>query len=235
MKIDQMEITKIIKNSPLEPISKTKNTCPSPKKLIALLRVELSDRRRSRVIDHLSGCSSCAQEIKFINEILTEEISFDKETAQIIAARNLASRKKGTIRISPFPQLSWSSRSVVAVVMTIILSASAFFLIKTNKPARERNSSFQVNLISPNKISPRLSDLFFEWENVADTEYNIVEISDDSLTIIWRSERILNNKLIPSPELKELLKKEATYLWMVTSFLENGNQVESTPAKFSVK
>lgn len=235
MKIDQTELKNIINEHPHEKTSFTKLNCPSPKKLISLLRFDLSDRKRSKVIDQLVYCSTSAQEIKFINEILTAEKIFNKEAALIVTRRKQASHKKGIFKKSPFPKLSWNSMSVAAVITIIILSASMFFLIKTNKPAIERDSILQLSLISPDNISLSLSELIFQWENNPDTEYNIVEISDDSSKIIWRSEDIFSNTLVPPEELKELLKKGKTYLWMVTSYLTTGRQIESSLAKFKVK
>jgi len=235
MKIDQSELKKIIKELPHKKTSQTKTNCSSPKKLIALLRFELSDRKRSKVIDHLMDCGTCAQEIKFVNEILTAEINFDKEAAQIVTGRNQASRKKGKFVQFPIPKLSWSSVRVVAALTTVILISSMFFLIKTNKPAIERDTIPQLNQISPDNTSLSLSELIFQWENIPDSDYYMVEVVDDSLNFVWRSERILENKIIPSAELKELLKQETTYLWMVTCFLKNGKKVESDLAKFNVK
>ncbi len=235
MKINHMELKKIIEYVPFEQISQKKRKCPTPKNLVSLQRSELSDKKRRKVIDHLVVCSTCAKEIQFINEVLAAEKNFDKEAAQIVTNRNPASRKRGTIVKSPFPKLSWRSLSVVAALTTIILFSSIFFLNKTNKTAIERDSSFHLNLISPDNISRTLSELYFEWNNIPETEYNIVVISDDSSKIVWRSEKILHNKLIPSAELKELLKREKTYLWMVTAYLKSGRQIESNLAKFIVK
>ena len=235
MKIDQAELKNIIFKHPHEKTSHTKLNCPSPKKLIALLRFDLSDRKRSKVIDQLAYCSTSAQEIKFIKKILTAEKIFDKEAALIVTRRNQASHKKGKFVKAPFSKLSWNSMSVAAVITTIILSASLFFLIKTDKPAIERDSIQKLGHISPDNISLNLSELIFQWENIPDTENNIVEISDDSSKIIWKSGKILGNTLVPSEELKELLKKGKTYLWMVTSYLTTGRQIESPIAKFKVK
>jgi len=235
MKIDQLELKKIIKELPHKKTSQTKINCPSPKKFIALLRFELSDRKRSEVIDHLADCSTCAQEIKFINEILTAEKNFDKEAALMVTRRNLASYKKGKFVQFPFPKLSWSSMRVVAVITTVILFSSMFFLIKTNKPAIERDSILQLKQISPDNKPISLDELIFQWENISDSDYYTVEVFDDSLNFVWRSEGIPDNKFIPSAELKELLKQETTYWWMVTSFLKNGKRVESDLTKFNVK
>ena len=230
-----MEIGKIIQDLPFEKTSEIRKTCPSPKKLTAFLRVELSDRKRNKVIDHLSYCSTCAQEIKFINEILMAEKNFNKEAAQIVKRRNSASRKKGLFNKFPLPKLSWSSMSFAALLAIIILSTSMFFLLKTNNPAVERDTILQLNHISPNDVSLSLSELIFQWENIPDSDYYTIEVFDDSLDFVWRSERITENKVIPSAELKGLLKQNFTYYWMVTSFLKNGKLVESDLAKFSLK
>jgi len=235
MKIDQSELIKIIKERPHKKTSQTKTNCPSPKKLITLLRSELSDRKRSKVIDHLADCSTCVNEIKFINEILTAEKNFDKEAAQIVMRKNQSSRKKANFLHFPLPKLSWSSMGVVAVITTVILSASMLFLINTNKPAIERDSGLQLNIISPDNTPISLDEQIFQWENIPDNDYYTVEVYDDSLNFVWGSERIFENRMIPSAELKKLIKQETTYWWMVTSFSKNGKQVESDLTKFNVK
>ncbi len=235
MKIDQTELKKIIKELPQKKTSQTKTVCPSPIKFIALLRFELSDRKRSKVIDHLADCSTCVQEIKFINEILTAEKNFDKEVAQIVTRRIQASRKKAKFVQFPLPKLSWSSMRIVALITTVILSVSMFFLIKTNKPAIERDSILQLNQISPDSTPVSLDELIFQWEDIPDSDYYTVEVFDDSLNFVWRSERILKTKITPSAELKELLKQETTYWWMVFSVLKNGKHVESDLKPFNVK
>ncbi|MFC2167956.1 hypothetical protein ACFLRW_03150 [Acidobacteriota bacterium] len=235
MKIDQTEIKNIIGNPFLQKTSKTKRNCPSPRKLIALLRFEIPERKRSKIIDHTADCRTCAQEIKFMNEILKAEENFEKTASQIVIKEKPASRKKGLSDNPPFPKLTWSSISVVAVLTTIILSTSMFFLLKTIKPAIERDTILQLNHISPNEKSLSLSELVFQWENIPDSDYYTMEIFDDSLKLVWRSERIIENKVIPSTELKELLKPDIIYKWMVTSFLKNGKLVESDLASFNLK
>lgn len=235
MKINQSELIKIIGSPYLEHRSLSKKSCPPPKQLIALLRSELSDRKRSSVIDHLSGCPTCVQEIKFINEILTAEENFDRAVAQILEQRLQASRRRGIFVRFHFPKLSWSSVSLIAVLTTIILSTSTFFLLKTKRTALERGSIFQLEDISPNNISLSLSDLIFRWKAIPDSEYYLVEIFDDALNLVWRSERIFENNAIPSAELKKLLKKETKYLWMVTSYLKTGRRIESDFANFNLK
>ncbi len=124
---------------------------------------------------------------------------------------------------------------IVAVITTVIISVSMFFLIKTNKPAIERDSIRQLNQISPDNTPISLDGLIFQWENISDSDYYTVEVFDDSLNFVWRRERIVENKIIPSAELKELLKPETIYWWMVASILKNGKQVESDLTKFNVK
>ena len=97
-----MDTKNIIYDFPFVKTSETKKPCPSPKKLVALLRSELSERKRSKVIDHLSDCSTCTQEIKFINEVLSAEKTFYKKAVQIVTKKNLASSKKGTFIKSPY-------------------------------------------------------------------------------------------------------------------------------------
>ena len=136
MKIDQTELIRILKKLPFEKTFQTKTFCPSPEELTALLRFELSDQKRGRVMDHLADCSTCAREIKFINKMLAAEKVFNKEAAPIFARKNLAARKKGIFIKFPFPKISWNSVSAAAVIAAVIFISSISFLNKIKTISR---------------------------------------------------------------------------------------------------
>lgn len=235
MKINNKEFAQIITDRPQNKTLLNKIKCPSPKKLTALLRSELSGRKRSHVMGHLANCSTCAREIIFINDLLKAEKNFDRKAAQVIAERHPTPSKKIPSVRSPFPQFSWNRGVFATAAAFILVLSTIFLLVLPNKPAIERSAILQLEQISPNDISLSLNELVFQWKDISASDYYTVEIFDDSLSLVWRSERMTENKIIPSAELKQRLKPKATYCWMVTSFFKNGKHVESPMAKFNLE
>ena len=172
MKIDQKELAQIIKDFPQKDKSQTKINCPSPKKLTALLRFELPDRQRGKVIGHLANCSTCTKEIKFINDLLKAEKGFDREAAQILTKKQPSFSKKGLSVRVPFPHLSWRQGVLAAVATFLILFSSVFLLINPKKTSIERSALLQLEQINPNDISLSLDQLIFQWEKIPESDWH---------------------------------------------------------------
>jgi len=220
-----------LKNKP----SSSRKKCPPPPKLIKLLRLELPEKKRHKLIDHIADCYPCAQEFQAINEILKAEDSFDRKMSKVFSMRYAGPERKRDVFKGSIWRPSWSLRAALIVVFFLIVSSPLFFILKTKRTAEERRALPHVNRLVPDEKSLGLNDLIFRWEPVADSAFYTVEIFDDSLRHIWESERVLVNSLAPPHDLKERLDQGGTYLWMVTAHLENGSRMESLLAKFILK
>ena len=212
----------------------SKAKCPSPRTLLKLLRSELSEKKQKKVSAHISCCRSCVREIKFIHSMLRAEQTADQDLTLILKKRDrILVRTKKPLRFPHFKP-AWSFRTIWIVTLCVVLAAS-YFLFNLRKPAIERETTVSLALIHPTEKHVNKSELIFKWEAVPESEYSILEIFDDSLNLVWRSDRILLNRLEPEEALIKILRPEDTYLWMVTSFLTSGLKVESKLAKFTLK
>ena len=233
--IEQMEIKKYYEDFLENKPSPTRKKCPPPGKLVKLLRLELPEKKRNEWIDHVADCSSCAREFRSIHEILKEEGIFDRKMANMVLLQDQNQAGKSNFVKDFLLHPSWGLRAAFLAVFFVILSSGLFFVLKTKKPVTERDSILQVSQLVPDEKTLTLAELVFQWEAVPDSAFYTVEIFDDSLRHIWQSERVLTNRLVSSIELKGMLEEGHTYLWMVTSSLENGNRIESGLAKFILK
>ena len=112
----------------------SRSGCPSPEKLLGVLRSELSSRRATRVIDHLSRCGPCSGEFGFLAEALRSETALLRDLEQWrLRQRPEASagraveggRGQGTEGKALFSRLSWPA---VPVGVGLLL---VFFLVST--------------------------------------------------------------------------------------------------------
>ena len=233
--IEQMEIKKYYEDFLENKPSPTRKKCPPPGKLVKLLRLELPEKKRNEWIDHVADCSSCAREFRSIHEILKEEDIFNRKMANVVSLQDQSRAGKSNFVKDFLLHPTWGLRAALLAVIFVILSSPLFFVLKTKKPVIERDSILQVSQLVPDEKTLALAELVFQWEAVPDSAFYTVEIFDDSLRHIWQSERVLTNRLVSSIELKGMLEEGHTYLWMVTSSLENGNRIESGLAKFILK
>lgn len=232
---EQTEIKKYFEDWLENKPSSTRKKCPPPGKLVKLLRLELPEKKRNEYIEHIAGCSSCAHEFRSIHEILKAENSFNHKMANMVSLQDHSQAGKSNCVKDFLWHPSWSLRTALLAVIVVILASPLFFVLKTKKPVTERDSIIQVSRLAPDKKTLDLDKLVFRWEAVPDSVYYTVEIFDDALRPIWQSERVQINRLVLSVELKGILQESQTYLWMVTSLLENGNRAESGLAKFTLK
>lgn len=232
---NKIETKKILEEYFIKNSSPAEKSCPTPKKLLQLLRQEMPEKKKDKVVQHISQCHSCAREIKFIQEMLETEKASERELAIALKQkdRDFAQKKK-PFRIH-VPKLAWSSQAFLAAIFCIVLASAVFLVFKSKEPSVERSSVSQLVLIQPAGKAVPFSKLIFQWKETLETDYSILEIFDDSLDLLWREDRVSQNSYIPKEELKNKLEPGRTYLWMVTSFLKDGTKVESSLEKFTLK
>ena len=69
--------------------------------------------------------------------------------------------------------------------------------------------------------------LKFRWVEIKDSDYYIVELYDETLLPIWRSEKIFNNEIDLPKQILDRLVKNKKYFWMLTAYFPDGKKIES--------
>jgi hypothetical protein len=199
------------------------------------MRSNISKRKKTKIIDHISSCSYCAQEFKFALEVLREESKLINEIDQVLELKLQKMGENSKYRKIFLPKLSWTYATVFTVLI-LIISVSLVLLLKNHETAEYlRAINIQFNLIEPVDKTYSLSELSFKWEKYPDSDHYIIEIFDDELCFVWRSGKIYRNITKPTRELVKLLKQNRKYFWMVTAFLTDGNKMESRIEEFRIK
>jgi hypothetical protein len=242
MKIKNEDLIKLYKAHIMENIPHSRKSCPLPKEIMSFLRAKASEEQRSKIIDHITKCSSCAQEFEFILQTRRGERKLVDEIGEFLQSKeNMAFIKKRAGKkinhISEkrklfFPRFAWKYALVLAGVAIIIST----FLVFQNIGKREYRGPDlgQVGLIQPINGKYSKSLLVFKWSEFKDSEYYIIELFDESLFQIWKSNKISKNQATLPAEVAENLNTNKRYFWMVTAFLPDGQKIESEIEAFTL-
>jgi hypothetical protein len=219
MKLSDSDLRQLYLANIKDSIPKTRNECPTPKQLLRLFREKKSEKERTIIIDHIISCYHCAHEFEFIIRALR----YEKEMNQV--AQNFMKTK--TVRTLPH-KISWRWGALAAGI-SLICVFNAIFIIPTKyKSIRYRDSTLsQINLLQPQDNKLPESSIFFQWENIKDSEYYTLELYDETLYRIWSSEKIFKNTYLLSKDAISQLEKTKTYFWMISAFFSNGRKMES--------
>ena len=200
-------------------ITSSRRECPSPKELLRLFRAKKSDKKNTRIIDHIATCYPCTQEFRFILKALRYEKDMNQVAKEYIETRKM--------KVMP-PRFSWKFVSLVAGMSVIFISILAFVVSNTFEYSKYRTSTpSRINLILPEEISIPKSDLSFRWENIKDSEYYSLELYDETLYQIWKSKKIFENYFTLPIDVVARLKANKSYFWMISAFFPDGRKIAS--------
>ena len=231
MKIDN-EALKYYYKSFLEEISPpTRVNCPSPELLLKSLRFRISKRKNRKIIKHLFSCVHCSREFEFMIETIKKEKETDQEIGQLFLQspdEKKPSKRNNSVPVSSIPKkLSYLTTGIVIIVLFSI------FMLKTQKvPQFRRTRASPLQIVFPNEIKLQLPQLYFKWDTGQKSDYYIIEIFDETLLPIWRSDKLTISPFYPTEDLLVRLEYEKTYFWMVTSYGKNKKISESRLVDF---
>ena len=240
MKIKHKDLQKLYKDFVMENIPESRKDCPPSKEIINFFRAKLSEKQKTKIVDHITHCNYCAQEFEFILQTLRYEGKLSEEIGNLIRSKNDKTALKTKDKKIPLnsgkkqklftPVLSWKYALLPFAVLLIIF-ALIFFPRSENEEYRGVNH-IRIQLVEPIDGKYSKSQLEFRWNELKDSDYYILELFDETLLPVWKSNRISKNRVIPPAELVKKLSINKTYLWMVTAFFPDGRRVESDIEEF---
>lgn len=219
MRLNNSNLRQIFVSNLNKNIPNSRTECPSPKELLLLFRAKKSEKKKTKIIDHITNCYHCAHEFEFILKALR----FEKDMNQV--AKKYIETKKTKVLTSRF---SWRFASMVAGISVICISITAFIISNTYENSKYRASTpLQIDLFLPEETKVPKSFLSFKWENVKDSEYYAFELYDETLYQIWKSEKLFKSNFTLQKDVVAMLEVNKSYFWMVTAFFPNGRKIES--------
>ena len=222
MKVDEQGLRRLYQEHIRAQVPPSRLKCLSLDRLIHFLEGRLSKRAKYAVIDHVTSCASCYQEFIFLSQLRGYE---ERLTSQISGAPLATS-----YGISPF---SVVCRQAAALVVLGLLLSVAFIFWQWKPQADERGkSSASLILLRPAGRSALVFPFEFCWKDKIPSREYIVELFDDSLRPLWKSDRVGRTSISFSAERVGLLVPGNTYFWMVTAYSFGISAMESDLQEF---
>ncbi|MGB7297201.1 MAG: hypothetical protein WBC70_16590 [Candidatus Aminicenantales bacterium] len=223
MKIDTDGLKAMFWNPARRKTPSSRAGCPPPEKMVKLLRSRSSGKEAAELIDHVSRCGSCFSEFGFLLDVFRQEKEFIREveirTAGRLERRTLISR------------FSWRP----ALILAGFLIAGFFmarFIIHRPAETYRTGSPAAVELVKPARENVARAALSFEWRKVDGADYYILDLYDQALAPVWKSDKIFEETAALPEELAASLEVNRSFFWTATAFLRNGDKVASRLERF---
>ena len=221
MKTDLTQIAEVYRACVEEKKPEQGAGCPSPEDLVRLVTDRVRRKERARLMDHVAGCGECAPLLKSLLR-LSEEVD----------------RLTGKAEPSQGPKPLLSRRAALWALAGLIgLTVVTYSVIRlAERPVVRGTSGIQVRLISPKQgASLAAGDIELKWEAVPKASRYTVELFNRSLEKVWRSGPITDAQLKLPEDARRVILGGETYFWRITAVLEDGQEVLSKLAEFSIR
>ncbi|MCJ7579249.1 MAG: hypothetical protein MUP98_01800, partial [Candidatus Aminicenantes bacterium] len=92
-----------------------------------------------------------------------------------------------------------------------------------------------IKLIQPTHNKATKAPIVFHWKNMENAEYYILELFDNTLFPIWKSQKIPKNRAPLPNDIMESLSPGKSYYWFITGFFPGNGKIESSLEQFQIK
>jgi hypothetical protein len=204
--------------------------CPSLEKLVLFFESSSRIRKKMKIIDHVTNCSSCAREFEFLLELQRYEKKMIQEVRESQSAESLP---PFLFRSSQRMRLLWRFSSVLIGIALVIVSL-ATIVQKLGREDQTRAARSFVRLIQPKSNQRVTLPLIFKWQGIAGAESYVLELYDESLLPIWKSTAIPATSFILPRAIASQLQLNRPYYWLVTVYGHNEKLAESNLSLFAI-
>jgi hypothetical protein len=244
MKINTDDLIKIYRSYIQEQIPQSRNKCPSLETIMNFFMTSGSNRKKGRIVDHLTSCGYCAHEFGLFLEIYREEGILLEEIDRLLLPKEqleIAEKKKAvsnlfrwsdSLHLRPYWKYALSFLlASTAVAVTILITNQ---VIITQKNIERGRIPGQIQLMAPAHGKPIQAPFIFKWKLVEKFDYCILEIFDEALSPVWKSPRIHKDFYQLPPDIGAKIEKNKIYYWMITIFFVDGKVIESAFENFTL-
>jgi hypothetical protein len=237
MKINEADLKALYKSSIQGKTPQSRSDCPSMETISGLFLETASESEKAKVIDHITTCSLCHEEFDLFLNISRDESRLFEELK-----KNLQPKKRFAGQIHDLfskcrSRFLWKYVSIpllAALSLMVIYFAARFYIINSEPEERGRLLG-PIRLISPGHDIVSDAPLVFKWDEIKPADYVILEIFDESLLLIWKSQRIRDNFYELPLNARKKIKKAKLYFWMVTAVMPDGSRIESSLQEFVIR
>jgi hypothetical protein len=223
--------------------SVNRKNCPSPEEINDCLRGSATKRKKNHLVEHITRCSFCLEEFRFVLEARRQETELIKGIEKrygLPSFRNGKFKEKNAeyfrFRRKILPFFVKKMRLTAAITAVVLLAVAGTLYFSLNKKQSFRTPKQQIiKPIHPVNKKVIKTSLLFRWKKQEGAEYYIFELFDETLFPLWKSPKILNNFIQLPPPVADKLSPGSTCFWFVTGFSAQGQKTESPLTPFFIK
>lgn len=211
--------------------SDDRKECPGPVIFVEIATPGARISNRRKLLNHISQCSKCSGELRFILDI--------NEESKALSSRLTPTRKScflsrfRSLMPAHSPLFFRFAFAFFGIVMTII---SLFLIVQRQDPQIGfRSVKPSVVLQSPINIHSSSTPLLFEWQDLPKAEYYLLELYDEELLPVWSSPSLPDCRLLLPNDVVRRLSIDKPYYWMVTAFSNNEKIADSDLVHFVLR
>ena len=233
MKINLQELPKLFQSHIAKSTQMNRKNCPSPKILSECLQGQASKKNKNTVIEHITHCKFCLEEFQFILEIRREKKKLIQKVSNLYIKPSKNIKTKSVKVHSSFFQKTWKWAFFAASTF-IVLTLIVFIKGGLNQKFRGTGIDY-IRLIQSTHNKATKASIEFHWEKMENVEYYIIELFDNTLLPIWKSQQIPNNRASLPNDIMESLTPGENYYWFITGFFPGEAKIESSLERFQIK
>lgn len=187
--------------------------CPPFSKIARSFSSMASRRGRKKLIDHISRCPSCHKEFSFLVQLQRKEQELAETATNWALSQHAAS---STIKRNYSLLLDYSSG---ALTILFTIAATILLLIGLYHPSIRGPSPFRISVYSPSETIYNNSSTIFSWKDIGVSSTYAVEVYDEALRLIWKSEETKKTFLVAPSMLYSSIIRGKKYYWSVAGTL----------------
>jgi hypothetical protein len=224
MKTNDEELKRAYRSHVLSRVAPGRDACPSSEDIWRLFGKTGSNKRKTRLLDHVTNCSACFREFEAFLEIFRAERHFIGDVGNHLIFERARSRTR------PVWKYAFVPITILIVIASILVTTKWLDLAK--KREERGRTAGQLHLLLPSPRKATRPPLIFRWEEIPQADYYTLEIFDDSLLPFWKSPRIDGSSFQVPAMIDNGMPKNRKYFWVLTAYLKNGTRVESSLEEF---
>jgi len=237
MKISHKDLSEIYQAHIGGKVPPTTDYCFSLDALDKFFDARVSKGLKSEIIEHVTNCAYCMSKFSLLLEmhrgttLLTQEL---ENYAEDKAAFKPKKKRLNNFLYSSRPL--WVKTAVFSgiAISLICVFVSVIFLFQSafNKDALRRRDQHISRIVDSKAKYSKNSGIQISWTQIQSAEYSILEVFDDSLAPIWRSQALFENHCLIDVKFMKDWVSNKYYFWMVTGYTETGRAIDYPLTKF---
>jgi hypothetical protein len=237
MMINLQDLPKLFQSYIAESTQINRKNCPSPEILSECFQGQASKKNKNTVIEHITHCKFCLEEFQFILEIRREKKKLIQKVSHLLIGNSKNIKTKREKAYFPFLQKTWNWAFFTAgAVLVLATGLSLYVFINGGFEKNFRGTEIDyIKLIQPTHNKATKAPIVFHWKNMENAEYYILELFDNTLFPIWKSQKIPKNRALLPNAIMESLSPGKSYYWFITGFFPGNGKIESSLEQFQIK